>query len=29
LFDRPVVVPWWNGAALRLTTYTGPTAPSA
>lgn len=23
LFDQPVVVPWWNGASLRLTTYTG------
>ena len=23
LLDKPVVVPWWNGASLRLTTYTG------
>lgn len=24
LIDKPVSVPWWNGATLRLTTYTGP-----
>ena len=24
LMDKPVPVPWWNGAKLRLTTYTGP-----
>ena len=24
LIDKPVPVPWWNGANLRLTTYTGP-----
>ena len=23
LFNRPVPVPWWNGLALRLTTYQG------
>jgi len=25
LMERPVVVPWWNGLPLRLTTYGGPT----
>jgi hypothetical protein len=29
VFDRPIAVPWWGGAALRLTTYTGPGAPRA
>jgi hypothetical protein len=24
LIDRPVVVPWWQGRKLRLTTYNGP-----
>lgn len=24
LMDKPIAVPWWNGANLRLTTYTGP-----
>jgi hypothetical protein len=24
LVERPVAVPWWNGLALRLTTYNGP-----
>lgn len=24
LMDQPVAVPWWNGAKLTLTTYTGP-----
>ena len=24
LIDKPVPVPWWNGAKLRLTTYSGP-----
>ena len=24
LMDKPISVPWWNGAKLRLTTYTGP-----
>ena len=24
LMDKPVPVPWWNGASLRLTTYSGP-----
>lgn len=24
LLDKPIAVPWWRGATLRLTTYTGP-----
>jgi hypothetical protein len=24
ILDKPVAVPWWNGATLRMTTYTGP-----
>ena len=24
LLEKPVAVPWWNGLALRLTTYNGP-----
>jgi len=28
IMDRPVVVPWWNGHKLRLTTYNGPAEPS-
>lgn len=26
LMEKPVVVPWWGGLPLRLTTYTGPTS---
>jgi len=27
LMEQPVPVPWWNGVSLRLTTYSGPSAP--
>ncbi len=27
LVDQPVVIPWWNGVPLRLTTYHGPSSP--
>lgn len=27
LLDQPLHVPWWDGHALRLTTYTGPAQP--